>query len=106
MKSIIAGMVISAGLIATSSALAVDMPADGKAKCGACHSIDKKMVGPSWTDVSKKYKGDNDAATKIAGNVTKGGSFGWNMGKMPPRGLGATDAQIKSLSEFIAGLAN
>jgi len=106
MKSIFASIVITASLITTGSALAVDMPADGKAKCGACHSIDKKMVGPSWTDVSKKYKGDKDAATKIAENVTKGGSFGWNMGKMPPKGLGASDAQIKSLAEFIAGLPN
>ena len=105
MKSIIVSMVAAAGLVIAGSALAVDMPAEGKAKCGACHAIDKKVVGPSWMDVSAKYKGDKDAASKIAANVTKGGAFGYKMGSMPAKGMGATDAEIKSLSEFIAGLA-
>ncbi len=106
MKSIIASIVATAGLIIAGSALAVDMPPAGKAKCGTCHTIDKKLIGPAWIDVSKKYKGDKQAASKIAANITKGGAFGWNLGvAMPPKGLGATDAEIKSLSEFIAGLA-
>lgn len=104
MKTILISMVASVGLMVAGSALAVDMPAAGKAKCGACHSIDNKMVGPAWKDVAKKYKGDKAAASKIAANVAKGGAFGWKMGNMPPKGMGATDAEIKSLSEFIAGL--
>jgi cytochrome c len=92
------------GLMIAGSALAADMPAVGKAKCGACHAVDTKKVGPAWSDVAKKYKGDKDAAAKIAANITKGGSFGWKMSSMPPRGLGATDAEIKTLADFIAGL--
>ena len=105
MKSIIVSMVAAAGLMVAGSALAADMPAEGKAKCGACHAIDKKVVGPAFNDVAAKYKGDKDAASKIAANVTKGGSFGWKLGSMPAKGMGATDAEIKSMSEFIAGLA-
>jgi cytochrome c len=105
MKSIIVSMVTAAGLVIAGSALAVDMPADVKAKCGACHAIDKKSVGPSLTDTANKYKGDKDAASKLAANIAKGGSYGWNMGKMPPKGMGATDAEIKSMSAFIVGLA-
>lgn len=105
MNKLILSMTAASALTFAASAMAVDMPADGKAKCGACHAIDKKIVGPAWMEVSKKYKGDKDAASKIAANISKGGAFGWNMGKMPAKGLGATDAQIKSLSEFIAGLA-
>jgi cytochrome c len=97
-------MTVAAALMVAGSAMATDMPAVGKAKCGACHAIDKKVVGPAWNDVAKKYKGDANAASKIAANITKGGEFGWKMGKMLPRGMGATDAEIKSLSEFIAGL--
>ncbi|HEY6093965.1 MAG TPA: c-type cytochrome [Gallionellaceae bacterium] len=104
MKSIIASVIAASGLMIAGSALAVDMPAEGKAKCGSCHAIDKKLVGPAWQDVAKKYKGDKGAADKIAANVTKGGSFGWKMGTMPPKGLGASDAEIKKLSAFIAGL--
>ena len=104
MKSIFISMTVAAGLMAAGSAMATDMPAAGKTRCGACHAIDKKMVGPAWNDVAKKYKGDPNAANKIAANITKGGEFGWKMSKMPPKGMGATDAEIKSLAEFIAGL--
>ena len=105
MKSIIVSMIAAAGLMVAGSALATDMPAEGKAKCGACHAVDKKIVGPAFNDVAAKYKGDKDAASKIAANVTKGGEFGWKLGKMPAKGMGASDAEIKSMSEFIAGLA-
>jgi len=105
MKSIIISIVATAGLVIAGSALAVDMPKEGKAKCGACHAADKKVVGPSYMAISMKYKGDMEAATKIAGSITKGGSFGWKLGTMPPKGMGASDAEIKAMSEYIAGLA-
>ena len=105
MKPIFISMVASVGLMVAGSVPAVDMPAEGKSKCAVCHAIDKKVVGPAWNDVAAKYKGDKDAAGKIAANITKGGAFGWKMGIMPAKGMGASDAEIKSLSQFIAGLA-
>jgi len=106
MKSIIVSMVAAAGLMVAGSALAVDMPGSGKAKCGACHAIDKKMVGPSYNDVAAKYKGDKDAVSKLVASITKGGNFGYvPKAMMPPKGLGANEAEIKEMAEFIAGLA-
>jgi cytochrome c len=106
MKSVITGMFVAASLIAGGSALAADMPAAGKAKCSACHEVDKKKVGPSYTDIAKKYKGDADAVSKIDANITKGGKFGWNTPMaMPPKGMGANAAEIKAMAEYIAGLA-
>lgn len=105
MKSSIVSIVAIVSLIIVGSALAADMPAAGKAKCGTCHAVDKKVVGPSYTDIAAKYKGDADAAGKIAANITKGGAFDWKMGKMPPKGLGANEAEIKSMAEYITGLA-
>ncbi|MDD5181359.1 MAG: c-type cytochrome [Gallionellaceae bacterium] len=91
---------------ATVVATAAEMPADAKSKCGMCHAIDKKIVGPAWNDVAAKYKGDPGAAGKIATSITKGGDLGWQMGGMPAKGgSGWDDAQIKSIAEFIAGLA-
>lgn len=98
-------LVIAAGLMVTGSTYAADMPPEGKSKCGACHAIDKKIVGPAFNDVAAKYKGDKNATSKIAASITKGGSFGWKLGVMPPKGLGATDTEIKSMAAFIAGLA-
>jgi cytochrome c len=105
MKSAIPMIVATASLIMAGSALAADMPAAGKAKCNMCHAVDKKVVGPSYKDISAKYKGDSDAAGKIAANITKGGSFGWKLGMMPPKGMGANEAEIKAMAEYVAGLA-
>lgn len=105
MKSVIPSLIATAGLIMMGTAFAADMPAAAKSKCNACHDIDKKKVGPSYMDIAAKYKGDADAAGKIASNVSKGGAFGWNMGKMPPKGMGANEADIKAIAEYIAGLA-
>jgi cytochrome c len=105
MKSVIPCMIVAASLIISGASMAADMPAAGKAKCGACHTIDKKLVGPSFMDISKKYKNDKDAAVKIAANITKGGSFGWKIAAMPAKGLGANEAEIKAMSIYIADLA-
>lgn len=105
MKSIIVSMIAAAGLMVTGSVMAADMPADGKAKCGACHALDKKGVGPSFNDIAAKYKGNKDAVSTLTANITKGGAFGWKMGSMPAKGMGANDAQIKAMAEWIAGLA-
>lgn len=96
-------MIAAAGLMVAGSAMATDIPAEG-APCKACHAIDKKVVGPAWKAVADKYKGDADAANKIAANITKGGKFDWKMGSMPPKGMAKSDADIKKLAEFIAGL--
>ena len=31
-----------------------------KSGCLACHSIDKKVLGPAYKDVAAKYKGDKE----------------------------------------------
>lgn len=104
MNSITISMLAAVSLI-SGFALAADMPPEGKAKCGTCHAIDKSSVAPSFMEISEKYKGDKDAARKIAANITMGGAFGWEFGEMPAKGLNANDAEIQSLSKFIADLA-
>ena len=104
MKSLFVSVVATAGLFIATSALAAEMPPVGKAKCGSCHAVDKKVVGPAFMAVSEKYKSDKDAVGKITASITKGGSFGWKFGTMPAKGLGASDADIKTMATFIAGL--
>lgn len=105
MKSAITGMFVATSLIVAGTAFAAEMPAVAKSKCLMCHSLDKKVVGPSFMDISKKYKGDPDAVAKLEKSITKGGALGWKMTSMPPRGMGANDAEIKVMAEYIAGLA-
>ena len=105
MKSIIVSMVAAAGLMAAGSALAADMPAVAKKNnCTACHAIDKKVVGPAWMDVSKKYKGDAGAAAHLDNKIAKGGKGVW--GTMPmPANPKVSDAERKELVDFVLGLA-
>jgi cytochrome c len=51
--------------------------------CMACHAIDKKMVGPAFKDVAKKYAGDKSAVDKLAAKVIKGGAGVWGPVPMP-----------------------
>lgn len=105
MKSIIVSMVAVTGLMVAGLAPAAELPAVGQAKCGACHAVDRKVVGPAFKDVAAKYKNDKDAVAKISASITKGGSFGWHLGSMPARGLGASDADVATMAKFITGLA-
>ena len=105
MKSIIVSMVAAAGLMAAGSALAADMPDLAKKNnCVACHAIDKKVVGPAWAEVAKKYKGDAGAKAKLVPKMIKGGSGAW--GAMPmPANPKLSEADAGTLVDFVLGLA-
>ncbi|HEU0234616.1 MAG TPA: c-type cytochrome [Gallionella sp.] len=105
MKSIIVSMVAAVGLMAAGSVLAADMPDIAKKNnCTACHAIDKKVVGPAWMDVSKKYKGDATQKARLVTKIMKGGGGVW--GAMPmPANPKLTEAEAGTLVDFVLGLA-
>lgn len=106
MKSIIVSLTVVAGLMVAGSAMAADMPAVAKKNnCTACHAIDKKVVGPAWADVAKKYKGDAGAEAKLIAKVSKGGSGVWGSMPMPANDpAGSKQADMKELVKFILAL--
>jgi cytochrome c len=58
--------------LATLSAPALADEALAKSKnCMACHAVDKKLVGPAYKDVAKKYAGDAKAVNMLAGKIIK-----------------------------------
>ncbi|MCL4184652.1 MAG: c-type cytochrome [Burkholderiaceae bacterium] len=71
-----------------------------KYNCIACHSVDKKMVGPAYKDVAAKYKGDASAAAKLVEKVKKGGSGVWGPVPMPPNAA-VPDADVKTLVDWV-----
>lgn len=97
---------VSAALLA-APAFAADQAAvmelAKKNSCLACHSLDKKMVGPAWNDIGKKYAGDPAAAEQLALNVKKGSKGTWGPVPMPPNAT-VKAADIKTLVEFILTL--
>lgn len=56
--------------------------ASGK-NCMACHSADKKLVGPSFREIADRYKDQAGAADLLGGKIVKGGSGAWGPVPMP-----------------------
>jgi cytochrome c len=54
------------------------------AGCTACHTKDKKLVGPAYKDIAAKYKGQASAAADLAKKVRDGGKGVWGPIPMPP----------------------
>lgn len=68
--------------------------------CMACHAIDKKLVGPAFKDIAKKYAGDKTAADKLAAKVIKGGSGAWGPVPMPANPQ-VSEADAKKLVAWV-----
>ena len=92
-------MLAAAGVLAGPVARA-DEALLKKYNCVACHQFDKKVVGPAYKDVVKKYKGQKDVVAKLAAKVKKGGQGVWGQVPMPPNPA-VPDADIKKMVEFI-----
>nr|ARK09806.1 carbohydrate-binding protein [Fibrella sp. ES10-3-2-2] len=45
--------------------------------CKACHQLNAKSVGPSFTEVSKRYRDDKTATAKLANKIIIGGGGVW-----------------------------
>lgn len=45
--------------------------------CKNCHQVDQKSIGPSYTDVAKKYQKDPNAGAYLSEKIIKGGSGVW-----------------------------
>ena len=67
--------------------------------CMACHAVDKKLVGPSFKDVAKKYAGDKTAADKLAAKIIKGGAGVWGPVPMPANPQ-VSEADAKKLAAW------
>ena len=85
--------------VATAPAKAIEGKADSKAvmallsknTCTACHGIDKKVVGPGFNEIAKKYPGKVDY---LAGKIKTGGAGVWGPIPMPAQSIGEADAKI------------
>lgn len=82
---IVSTAVSFAALALSGTAMAQDAAklAQDKA-CLACHTVDKKVVGPSYKDVAAKYKADKNAEANLAKKIRAGSTGVWGQVPMPP----------------------
>lgn len=72
--------------IATAHAASDDAKAFALAKqnaCLGCHAVDRKVVGPSFQSIAKKYSGDSNAKAFLKNKIRNGGSGSWGVVPMP-----------------------
>jgi cytochrome c len=98
-----AGSMLVAAQVNAADAAAAQALAQ-KSGCLACHSIDKKILGPAYKDVAAKYKGDKTAEAKLIEKVKKGGSGTWGPMPMPANSPQVKDADIKTIVEWVLSL--
>jgi cytochrome c len=99
----IGAMMFGAG---SASAAIDDAKAAGLMKtggCRACHSVDKKVVGPAYKDVAQKRKGQADAIDVLTKAVRTGskGVYGGPVPMPPTDAARISDADLHDLLEWV-----
>lgn len=105
MKSSISSIIAACAVALVSLPAMADTGADlaKKNNCMSCHGVDKKIIGPAFKDVAKKYKGNADAVAQLSKKVKDGGSGVWGPIPMSPNKT-ISDADIKVMVEYVLSL--
>jgi len=54
-----------------------------KNACLSCHAVNKKIIGPPFSEIAKKYRNNPTASTYLISRVRNGGSGVWGVVAMP-----------------------
>ena len=71
--------------------------------CMTCHTVERRLVGPSYKSVAQKYRNDPAAVDKLAPLIRAGGSGSFGAVPMPASPQ-VTDAEARRLAVWILGL--
>ena len=70
--------------------------------CPACHEINKRVVGPAYTEVAKKYRPMSDGQARIMDSILNGSAKKWGSIRMYPNGV--TPEEARQLAAWILTL--
>ena len=77
----------------------------GSNDCTTCHAIDRKVIGPAYKDVAKKYEDNQATEDTLVSKVKHGGSGNWgNIAMTPHPNLSDDDARL--MVKYILSLKN
>jgi cytochrome c len=103
MKTLTQVLLATAGLSIIAMPVLASEELAKKHACTACHSVDKKLVGPAFKEVANKYRGDPKSEAALFEKVKKGGVGVWGQVPMPPN-ASVPDADIKAMVKWICAL--
>ncbi|MFB1011507.1 MAG: cytochrome C biogenesis protein CcsA [Thiopseudomonas sp.] len=104
MKKVLIPLFSVAALVAFQNASADEIPADVKAllngkACLACHSVENKLVGPSYKEVAAKHDGEEGAVATVADHIKNGSTGVYGPIPMPPNAV--TEEEATLLAEWV-----
>ena len=102
MKFTLLALLVAATTSLTALPTLADPALAASKNCMACHAMERKLVGPSYKDVAKKYAGQKDAADKLAAKIMKGGAGVWGAVPMPANPQ-VNEADAKKLAAWVLG---
>ena len=95
----LSGLTVLLGLAVPALAQA-DQALAQKNACMACHATDKKLVGPAFQDVARKYAAQADAQAYLVKSIKAGGFGKWGPVPMPAQPA-LSDADTQTLAAWI-----
>ena len=72
-------------------------------RCLACHQVDRKVVGPAFREVARRYAGRPEAAALLARKIREGGSGAWGAVPMAANPH-VSEADAKRLAQWVLSL--
>lgn len=92
--------VLLAATAVVSAPAFANMEMAKKNACMACHAVEKKLVGPAFQEIAKKYASQNDAEAALVKSIKVGGSGKWGPIPMPAQAA-LSDADAKTLATWV-----
>lgn len=77
----------------------------GSSDCTTCHAMDKKIIGPAYADVAKKYEDNPATVDTLVSKIKNGGSGNWGQIAMTPH-PNLSDDDAKLMVKYILSLKN
>jgi cytochrome c len=68
--------------------------------CMVCHSVDKKIMGPAFRDVARRYAGTPNVEAVLARSIQAGGQGKWGPVPMPAQ-KNVSDKEAQDLARWI-----
>jgi cytochrome c len=93
-------LVLAAAAIAAPAQASLQLAQ--KHACVACHQAERKLVGPAYAEIAKRYAGQANAVAQLAESIRKGGSGKWGPVPMPAQ-PNLTEAEARTLAEWVLG---
>jgi cytochrome c len=103
MKKLLSVTLSAMASLAISTPALADLKLATDKNCMSCHSVEKKVVGPAYKDIAKKYVGQKDAVDMLASKIQKGGAGVWGPIPMPANAQ-VNAAEAKTLATWVMSL--